>query len=423
MTVPGLGGVAETRRRTGSRCKAVVAAAVVALAIGVTACASPPPSSGAASGSPGDVAGAGAVTDFPRTQALSGADGTWATLAMGHLGDPFNTFWELFGRSGCVASVCTSTGGWALATPPGVASNGGLLFAATAPGALTVGFGAAINLQFSPLAETADGGSTWSSGVLPGALAQVPDALAVSGRSLRMALLSGRGGEVVSSRGDINTWTPVLTERALATATRSSGCALEALTALDVGASGPGSPGQAYAGGACRDGSTVPIYRLEGGTGLPIGPHLRVPVGTPIRVDRLVTTDAGLTALVTTGSGRSAELVLAASADGAAPWSVSAPLATAGRSVESTSVTPTGGIVVVLSGTRDPETASVVSTGSSWRPLPPLPTSTSVVVAEAGGQYEALVASGSTLRVYDLVAGNWQKREGLDVPIQYGSSG
>jgi len=400
-----------------------VVAGVVALAIGVTACSSPPPTSGAASGSRGDAAGAGAVTDFPMTQAISGAAGTWATLALGHLDDPLNTFWQLFGRSGCVASGCSSTGGWALATPPGVASNGGLLFAATAAGALTVGFGAAIDLQFSPLAETADGGSTWSSGVLPGALAQVPDALAGSGPSLRMALLSGRGGEVVSSSGDIDTWKPVLTERALATATASSGCGLEALTALDVGLSGPGGPGRAYAGGACRDGTTVPIYRLEGGTGLSIGPHLRVPTGTPIRVDRLVTTDAGLTALVSTGSGRSAELVLATSADGAAPWSVSAPLATAGRSVESTSVTPTGGIVVELSGARDSETASVVSTGSSWRPLPPLPTSTSVVVAEAGGQYEALVASGSTLRVYDLVTGGWQHRADIEVPIQYGSSG
>jgi hypothetical protein len=341
---------------------------------------------------------------------------------MGHLDDPVNTFWQLFARSGCVASGCTSTGGWELATPPGVASNGGLIFASTAPGALTVGFGPSLDLQFSPVAETTDGGSTWSPGVLPGALDTVPDALAGSGSSLRLALLSGHRGEVVSSTGDLDTWQPMLTERSLATATGLSGCALDALTAVDLGP-GTGSSPQAYAGGACTHGATVPIYRLERGTGLPVGPRLRTSAGTPIRVDRLVTTGAGLTALVTTGSGHSAELVLATSTDGSAPWSISSPLATVGRSVESTSLTPTGGMVVVLAGARGSESASVVSTGSSWRALPPLPASTSVVVAEPGEQYEALIGSGSTLDVDALVAGEWHKRASVDVPIQYGSSG
>jgi len=363
------------------------------------------------------------MTDVPMTQAISSTNGTWATLPMGHLDDPVNTFWQLFGRSGCAASGCTGTGGWTLATPPGVASNGGLLFATTAPGAVTVGFGPSLDLTFSPLAETTDGGSTWSPGVLPGALVDVPDALAGSGPSLRLALLSGQGGEVVSSSGDLDTWHPLLTERALATATASSGCVLDALTAVDLGGPGTGSSGQAYVGGACSHGVTVPIYRLEGGTGLPVGPRLRIPAGTQIRVDRLVTTGAGLTALVTTWSGHSADLVLATSTDGSAPWTMSSPLAAAGQSVESTSVTPNGGMVVVLAGARGSETASVVSAGSSWRVLPPLPASTSVVVAEPGGQYEALVGSGSTLDVDALSSGEWHKRASLDVPIQYGSSG
>jgi len=420
VTVPGLGGFAETRRRSFCRSRGAVVAVVVAVAIGVSACTSSPPTSSSAGGPSGDAAGA--VADFPMTRAISGATGTWATLPMGHLDDPVNTFWQLFARSGCVASGCTSTGGWELATPPGVASNGGLIFASTAPGALTVGFGPSLDLQFSPVAETTDGGSTWSPGVLPGALDTVPDALAGSGSSLRLALLSGHRGEVVSSTGDLDTWQPMLTERSLATATGLSGCALDALTAVDLGP-GTGSSPQAYAGGACTHGATVPIYRLERGTGLPVGPRLRTSAGTPIRVDRLVTTGAGLTALVTTGSGHSAELVLATSTDGSAPWSISSPLATVGRSVESTSLTPTGGMVVVLAGARGSESASVVSTGSSWRALPPLPASTSVVVAEPGEQYEALIGSGSTLDVDALVAGEWHKRASVDVPIQYGSSG
>ncbi len=398
-------------------------AGVVALAVAAAGCSSSPPTSGAAGGSADGNGGAGASGHPPLTQALSGAAGTWAALAMGQLDNPLDTFWELFDRTGCTVAACSSTGGWALATPPGVASNGGLIPTANPDGALTVGFGTSLDLQFSPLAETGDRASTWSTGVLPGGLAGVPDALAASGPTLRLALLSNHGGEVVSSTSDLDTWTPVVTERALATAARSTGCALTALTGVAVAGPGPGYPDQQYAGGACADGTAVPIYRLEGATGQPVGPHLPAQAGTPIRVDRLVETAAGLTALVVTGSGRSAGLVLVTSPDGSAPWSVSAPLATAGRSIVSTSVTPTGGMVVVLAGSPGGATASVISVGSAWRTLPGLPWSNALVVAEPGGQFEALSSSGSTLDVDALVGDGWQHRAGIEVPIQYGSSG
>ena len=43
-----------------------------------------------------------------------------AIVAMGTLSDPINTFWQLFFRP-------NSTSRWTLATPPGVADNGGLV--------------------------------------------------------------------------------------------------------------------------------------------------------------------------------------------------------------------------------------------------------------------------------------------------------
>ena len=54
-------------------------------------------------------------------------------LAMGHLGDPANTFYELFERP-------TGRSAWTLVTPPGVADNGGLVVGLSPAGALTAGF-------------------------------------------------------------------------------------------------------------------------------------------------------------------------------------------------------------------------------------------------------------------------------------------
>ena len=72
---------------------------------------------------------------------------------------------------------------WSLVTPPGVADNGGLdrvgfrrrrPWSASCPASL---------LRFSPLAQSANGGSSWVPAFLPGALAPLPDALAYDAAS------------------------------------------------------------------------------------------------------------------------------------------------------------------------------------------------------------------------------------------------
>ena len=109
---------------------------------------------------------------------------------MGRLDDPLNTFWQLLALTG---------GSWELATPPGVASNGGLMVAAQ-PQSVLAGFGPSQDLRFSPLAHSTDQGSSWDPGVLPAGLARVPDAL-VEGADDSLALLrSGRGTVVVDHR-------------------------------------------------------------------------------------------------------------------------------------------------------------------------------------------------------------------------------
>jgi len=124
---------------------------------------------------------------------------------MGHLDDPLNTFGELVYRPPCTGVATCVPGAWVLATPPGVASNGGLFAGVDPNGTLSAGFGAALDLTFSPLAATADAGSNWETGALPAALVPVTDALTTSGRN-RLALVSSGGGQVLSSGADLSTW-------------------------------------------------------------------------------------------------------------------------------------------------------------------------------------------------------------------------
>ena len=79
----------------------------------------------------------------------------WATLVLGDTTDHANAFWQLLARP--------ATGGnWPLVTPPGVASNGGLVIAPTGPSSLLAGFLPSQELLFTPLATTANSGATWS---------------------------------------------------------------------------------------------------------------------------------------------------------------------------------------------------------------------------------------------------------------------
>ncbi len=64
---------------------------------------------------------------------LATATGTWAVAVMGGSAASHNNFWQLFARP-----AGTST--WRLATPPGVASNGGLVLTGLRGGSVLAGF-------------------------------------------------------------------------------------------------------------------------------------------------------------------------------------------------------------------------------------------------------------------------------------------
>ena len=142
--------------------------------------------------------------------------GSSVLFAMGHLDQPENTFWELFLRPAASSS-------WVLQTPPGVASNGGLVSAASPSGQWTVGFLISAFLKFSPLAQSADGGTSWSTGELPSPLTSAPDALAVGSTGDVLALVGTGSQRVLQTTGDLSAWNTVTTRRTLKAAASSCG--------------------------------------------------------------------------------------------------------------------------------------------------------------------------------------------------------
>jgi hypothetical protein len=345
---------------------------------------------------------------IPLTTSSVTATTTWATLAMGHLDDPLNTFWQLLTLSGSR---------WQLATPPGVASNGGLVATAQATSVLA-GFGASQALQFSPLARTADQGSSWQAGVLPGSLSLAPDALAQGGGQ-SLALLRTAGGKVVASATDLSKWTPVITASALRRQSGAADCHLRSLTAVARTVQG-----STLVGASCAAGGRAGLFTPSSNGWMSVGADIPGESSGATEVIRLDQTAAGTAALVSAGSGATARLYVMSSADGLGPWTVSTGLPLDGTSLTSTGVTAAGGFVVATRRGRAAPSASVLGpTGSQWKSLPSPPPGTTSVTAGPGGSYDALVPVQSTLSVYQLGSTGWARVQRLRVDIPYGSSG
>jgi hypothetical protein len=358
---------------------------------------------------PNGTGSSGVGPTIPLTSSTVTADTTWATLAMGHLDDPLNTFWQLLALTGGTS--------WQLATPPGVASNGGV-FVAAEPSAVLAGFGPSQYLRFSPLAHSTDQGSSWDPGLLPAGLARVPDALAAVGTE-SLAVLRTGGGAVVVSTGDLSTWRPVTSARALTRVPALSGCGIGALTAVTLDADG-----RPLVGASCTRGGQAGLFAPSSTGWVSAGPGIPGVSSGPTEVIRLDETPAGTAALVSAGTGVGARLFGMWSTNGLRTWTVSDGLALDGTAPFSTGVTAAGGFVVATRGGGTSPTASVITpTATPWQALPALPSGTTSVAATPAGGFDALVPVQSTLSVFGLGSRGWARVQGLKVDIQYGSSG
>jgi len=384
-----------------------IATAVVAIASAgaLAACGSSASSAGSADGATS--AGTSAVS---LATSLSTAKDSWAVVPVS--ANP--AFWEVLVRPAKSAT-------WRLVTPPGVADNGGLI-AATSGSSLTVAIRPSQDLLFSPLASTADAGTTWSTGgPLSAGVAASPGALAADGSNL-LALLND--GAIMASANAGSTWRTLAKPGAIAASPAGRGCGTVAVTSVTFGITGSG----VLAAGSCGTSGTTAIFAYSAS-----GEWQRMSLPVPGQLVRLaggmalMRAKAGLTVLWDEMSGRYAYAPLASTgkSSSTANWGASAPLPVTGAvtaSGELAGATPAAdGAWVLLPGGR---AATIGGPGQQWLLLPPVPAAAKVLASGPNGAVDALAVSGATLTVWRLphAATVWTKLQTIAVPIQYGSS-
>ena len=352
------------------------------------------------------------VRTAPLATSLVTAQGAWAVAVMGGSATTADNFWELFVRP-------PSASKWSLVTPPGVASNGGLIATgATGGTSLLVGVRPSQQLAFSPLATSSDTGKNWTPGLLDSDLADVPDAIAVGASSQALALLAGGSIEQAPTiaAATAGQWSQLTTLSALAASAAGRSCGLASLNAVSFG------PNDIpMAAGSCAQRGVAGIFADNGGTWQAVGPTLPAGLrGDQVQVLGLASTSGGDAALLLAGTG-----LLAAWSDGTR-WTVLAPVAAAG-SVAASGFGPGGSVWVLLGGGR---AETIASPGAAWQTLPPAPTGTAVLAPRetaalapgAAPGYDALAVSGSQVTVWRLAGTAWTKAQVIKVPIEYGSS-
>lgn len=393
-----------SRRRRSAALTATVASALLVTACGQTA--SPTP--------------AGSRASKPAQQSLATSvqtsSRTWAVLVLGDSPNRANDFWQLLARP-------TPGGSWRLVTPPGVASNGGLIAAPTGPNSLLAGFLPSQELLFTPLATTNNAGATWSSGVLSAKLASTPDSLATDPGTTKMLALLADNTLRESTNGG-KTWTTIATTHALTATQAGRRCGLTHLTGTAFTPAG-----DPMLTGDCTSNGQPGIFTLTSGTWQPSGPD--VPTSQPATTVSIstvsistvsVTPGASVThALLETGTGSAASLTAASYTGDPARWTLSHPFPVGSARVLSVSTSSNGEVTVLLAGRRG---LLLSGAAADWRRLPELPPATQALAVGPGQQLQALTGTRTTVGIWALNGSGsaWTQVQHLSVPIQFGSS-
>jgi len=329
-----------------------------------------------------------------------------------------DNFWELLVRP-------AGSPGWKLATPAGVASNGGLVMTASGPGSLLAGIRPSQNLTFSPLAATTDAGATWSQNdVLDAGLADLPGALA-SGPAGRLLAITGSGDIDLGTRGGAS-WAGLTTERALARTTAGRACGLTALTAAAWTPAG-----QPLLAGDCRTAGTAVIFGLRARTWQAAGPSLPAALRRePVSVIGLNAAGRRITGILAAGAGRSTAVLAAWSDDNGSTWTMSPPLTTGPATAGPPSISfgADGSASLLLPASHAASGGAVIGwRAAAWQSLPRLPAGAATLAATAAGQPEVLAVQGGTLTAWQLGGSRgpspWTLLQTVPVTIPYGSSG
>jgi hypothetical protein len=362
-------------------------------------------------GSPHGQASVVASQPPPLSLALSATSSStaWATVEMGGSATQHNNFWQLFVHPATSAK-------WHLVTPPGMASNGGLVLAGLANQSLLTAFRPSQYITYSPLISTADEGAHWTTGQAAAGLADVPDALASQPAGAGLVALT-RSGAVELSHDGGATWARLATLQSLAATAAGRACGLTGLTAAAY------SPaGTALVAGSCAKHGIAGIFAYTGRGWQAAGPALPASVASqPVTVLRLTAAPAGETALLGAGGRAPGTMLMAWTSHRAGSWDLSPPLGTGGRHVLSASFGSAGSVGLVLS---DRQGDFLPGPGGRWRQLPILPVNTQALAAGSSNRIEALAVHRSTMTVWAYgPAAGWAREQSINVPIQYGSSG
>jgi hypothetical protein len=352
---------------------------------------------------------------LPLTTSVSAGQASWAVLPMGDRSG-VNRFWQLF-------VLGQGSSHWALVTPPDIATNAAIAVGVTGSQSAVSGVRPSQLLRFSPLVSTANGGRAWAAGAPSPSLANVPDALAGAPDGHQVIVL-GHDGKAALARTAQSAFTTLASPHTLAVTPAGGACEPRLLTAVAF------SPaGQPVVAARCSTPGTVGLFARSGTSWHAAGPALPDSLRKqPVEVLRLVRAGDTLTALLQVGTGPAARL-LAAWANPAGHWTLSAPAPVTRPVVASSSVGADGSLAVQLASGH---AQYLAGPGAAWQALPALPAGHAVVLAlPAGGQIEALTADLSLLTVWrlqpgakgqPLSAGQWTKTQTSKIPIQYGSS-
>jgi hypothetical protein len=368
---------------------------------------------------PAAAAPAQIVSESPSALATSvqTSTGTWATVPMGHLDQPLNTFWQLFYRASGTSSWSNATSTLALAT------NGGLIIATPDGQSVEVGIRPANRLTFSTLLTASPTQSSWTTGLLPAGLAADNSAVATDALNGSSAALLNDGDSVraVSSPRGLSTWQPLTTEAALASSSAGRRCGLDSITA--VGYEGT----QVLIGGGCRHAGTVGLFTRSGDRWRLVGPTLPRQLDLrSVDVISLKQTSEGISTILAVTSVKEGTSLVAAWARSGGQWSVSGALRLS-SSQRVLSIGPASGVgmFVLLSESGGSEEAGVVGgPGVFWQRLPTLPRGTSTLAFGPANAVDALAVNDTAFADWLLWPGSshWVKGQAINVPIEFGSS-
>jgi hypothetical protein len=349
----------------------------------------------------------------PLATSLQSAAGIWATVPMGHLDQPLNTFWQLFFRPAGSASWSNQVQATATGT------NGGLVLASVHRGTVIVGVRPSNLLTFSPLIFTADGGRSWSTGLLSGGLAARPDSLAANSPSQTLALAGGHAGtQVLAATNGLSEWRTATTTRALAATTAGRACALASITAVAYLAADP------LVGGSCARPGVVGVFVERAGSWqlLAAAPQ-RSLARAGVEVLALRSAGGGVQALLGVSGSRGSSLIASWYEHG--QWVSSRPLAlSASEHVSSFGPATGDGIFALLTGSSGTRRLAVASSaGAAWQQLAPPPAGTATLAFGPGSSVDALAVRDTVLTVWSLSPAHaWSRRQTIDVPIEFGSA-